>query len=78
MLHQWWNEVRKLCGSKKQNSSLFSSLNMPIFHYALPKYLTYLHFELERVQKRALSCIFPGISSNDALSIAGIDCMRVH
>ena len=45
----------------------------PVFNYALRKYL---HVELEGVQKRALSCIFPGISYNDALSLAGIDCMR--
>ena len=33
---------------------------------------------LEGVQNRALSCIFPGVSYNDALSLAGIGCMRVH
>ena len=47
----------------------------PVFHYALPKYV---QVELEGVQKRALSCIFPGASYNDALSFAGINCMRVH
>ena len=45
----------------------------PVFHYAPPKYL---QAELERVQ--ALSCIFPGVSYKDALSVAGIDCMRIH
>ena len=35
----------------------------PVFHYALPKYL---QVELEGAQKRALSCIFPGASYNDA------------
>ena len=47
----------------------------PVFHHALPKYL---QVELEGVKKRALSCIFPGTSYNDALSFAGIDCMGVH
>ena len=46
----------------------------PVFHYALPKYQ---QVELEGVQKWALSFIFPGVSYNDALSLAGIDCMRV-
>ena len=40
----------------------------PVFHYALPKYQ---QVELEGVQKRALSFIFPGVSYNDALSLAG-------
>ena len=47
----------------------------PVFHHALPKYL---QVELEGVKKRALSCISPGTSYNDALSFAGIDCMGVH
>ena len=47
----------------------------PDFHYTLPKYL---QSELQSVQKRALSCIFPGVSYKDALSLAGIDCMGVH
>ena len=42
----------------------------PVFHYALPKYL---QVELVGVQKRALSCIFPGASNNDALSIGFVD-----
>ena len=29
---QWWSEVNKLSGSKKQNSSLFSSLNVPEYN----------------------------------------------
>ena len=45
------------------------------FHYALPKYL---QSELESVQRRALSCIFHGVSYKDAFSPVGIDCMRVH
>ena len=29
---KWWSEVNKLSGSKKQNSSLFSSLNVPEYN----------------------------------------------
>ena len=47
----------------------------PVFHCAL---LKHLQGELERVKKKALSCISPGVSYKDALSLAGIDCMRVH
>ena len=47
----------------------------PVFHYALPKYL---QAELERVQKKAFSYIFPGVSYKDTLSLAGIDCMKLH
>ena len=46
-----------------------------VFHYPLPKYL---QTELERVRKRAFFCIFPRVSYKDALSLAGIDCMKVH
>ena len=47
----------------------------PIVHYALPKYL---QADLERVRKRALPCISPGISYNDALAMAGIDSIDDH
>ena len=33
---QWWSEVNKLSGSKKQNSSLFSSLNVPEYNNLSP------------------------------------------
>lgn len=45
------------------------SYAVPVFHYSLPQYLKY---ELERVQKRALSIICPGVSYNDALAKLGI------
>ena len=45
------------------------SYAVPVFYYALPKYL---QNDLERVQKRALSIIFPGLAYNKALEVAGI------
>ena len=47
----------------------------PVFHYALPKYL---QIELERVQKRALSCIFPREHYSDTLQLAGPPTIRAH
>ena len=47
----------------------------PAFHHALPKYLC---DELERVQKRALACIFPAIHYHDALSRAKIKSIDEH
>ena len=41
------------------------SYAVPVFYYALPKYL---QNDLERVQKRALSIIFPGLAYNKALA----------
>ena len=40
-----------------------------VFYYAL---LKYLQNDLERVQKRAFSIIFPGLAYNKALEVAGI------
>ena len=40
------------------------TLCTPVFFYALPKYL---QSKLERVQKRALSIIFPSLSYDEAL-----------
>ena len=45
------------------------SLCTPVFFYALPNYL---QSELERVQTRALSIIFPSLSYDEALDEAGI------
>ena len=45
------------------------SYAVPVFYYALPKYL---QNDLERVQKRTLSIIFPGLAYNKALEVAGI------
>lgn len=47
----------------------------PVFHNSLP---TYLQDELERIQKRALTCIFPGISYSEALTLAGISSIKDH
>ena len=38
----------------------------------------YLQVELERVQKRALSCIFPRVHYSDALQLAGLESIRAH
>ena len=47
----------------------------PVFHYSLPKYL---QVELESVQRKALSCIFPRVHYSDALQIAGLESIRAH
>ena len=47
----------------------------PVFHYSLPMYL---QVELERVQRRALSCIFPRVHYSDALQLAGLQSIRAH
>ena len=46
------------------------SYAVPVFYYALLKYLQ--DDDLERVQKRALSIIFAGLAYNTALEVAGI------
>ena len=38
----------------------------------------YLQVELERVQRRALSCIFPRVHYSDALQLAGLESIRAH
>ena len=45
----------------------------PVFHYALPKYF---REDRERLQKRALSCIFPAISYSAALARANISSIH--
>ena len=47
----------------------------PLFHRALPKYL---QLDLERVQKRALSRIFPRDPYCEALKLAQIEAIRDH
>ena len=47
----------------------------PLFHHALPKYL---QLDLERVQKRALSRIFPRVPYCEALKLAQIEAIRDH
>lgn len=47
----------------------------PLFHHALPKYL---QLDLERVQKRALSRIFPRVPYCEALKLAEIEAIRDH
>ena len=42
---------------------------VPVFYYSLPMYLK---TELERVQKRALAIIFPGMDYSDALAGTGL------
>ena len=38
----------------------------------------YLQVELERLQKRALSCIFPRVHYSDALQLAGLESIWAH
>ena len=45
------------------------SYAVPVFYYALPKYL---QNDLERVQKRALLIIFPGLAYHKAIEVADI------
>ena len=47
----------------------------PLFHHALPKCL---QLDLERVQKRALSRIFPRFPYCEALKLAQIEALRDH
>ena len=47
----------------------------PVFHYSFPKYL---QVELEGVQRKALSCIFPRVHYSDALQLAGLESIRAH
>ena len=47
----------------------------PVFHYSLPKYL---QVELESVQRRALSCIFPRVHYSDVLQLAGLESISAH
>ena len=47
----------------------------PVFHHSLPNYL---QTDLERVQKRALACIFPDKPYAEPLSIAGLVSIREH
>lgn len=46
-----------------------------VFHYALPGYL---QETLERVQKRVLSIIYPGISYHDSLVLSGLPNLTVR
>ena len=46
-----------------------------VFHFSLPQYL---QTELERIQKRALFTIYPGLSYAEALVEAGIESIQDH
>lgn len=46
-----------------------------VFHYALPEYL---QENLERVQKRALSFIFPGITYEERLQLSNLDTLSTR
>ena len=46
-----------------------------VFHYSLPQYLL---VELERIQKRALSIIFPCYPYKDACKIINLDDLGTH
>ena len=47
----------------------------PIFHYSLPAYLTH---ELERVQRRAMQIICPGIEYQHALALVNLPTVAKH
>ena len=47
----------------------------PVFHYSLPQYL---QSDLERVQKRALACIFPRMPYGEPLERACLTSIREH
>ena len=68
-----------LCSNTRKSmcACIRSSLDYacPVFHYSLPMYL---QVELERVQRRALSCIFPRVHYSDALQLAGLQSIRAH
>ena len=48
---------------------------IPVFYYSLPNYLRH---DLERVQKRALSIIYPNLDYDDALSEMNIPSLADH
>ena len=47
----------------------------PVFHHALPAYLS---LELERVQKRAMRIICPGIEYQQALALMSLPTVEEH
>ena len=53
----------------------FIDYAVPVFHYALPKYLME---ELERILKRAMAIMFPSINYKGALSKANISKLEDH
>ena len=71
------NSIPSFIGNLSRVFTIRSSLDYacPVFHYSLPMYL---QVELERVQKRALSCIFPRVHYSDALQLAGLESIRAH
>ena len=48
---------------------------VPAFHFSLPKYLMQA---LERIQKRAMSIICPGVSYHEALVIMNFKELATH
>ena len=49
---------------------------VPVFHYALPKYL---NAEFERIKKSTLTIIYPCVAMyNNALELAGISIITVY
>lgn len=53
----------------------FAWLYLSVFPYALPKYL---QAKLERVQRRALSCIFLRVHYSNGLHLAGLESIRTQ
>ena len=47
----------------------------PLFHHALP---SYLQQGLERIQKRALAIMYPGLTYGDALAKASLETIQDH
>ena len=48
---------------------------VPVFHYSPPKYLTH---ELERIQKRALAIMCPGLNYKEALARTDLVSLNEH
>ena len=48
---------------------------VPVFYYSLPKYLTH---ELERIQKRALVIMCPGLNYNEAITRMDLVSLNEH
>ena len=53
----------------------YQSNNAPVFHYSLPAYLMQ---ELERIQKRAMRIICPGIEYQYALVLVNLSTVAKH
>jgi hypothetical protein len=51
------------------------SLNMQVFHYGLPEYLS---DQIERIQKRALRIICPDLSYSEAIEELDMETLKTR